>query len=270
MQLTEQQKQFFDTFGYLVFPGLLKDKIETITAEFRAVFDDKGIAHDATKRTCMVPFIDQREKLCALLDDPAIHAIASGLLGDDFNYMGSDGNYYTGDTAWHSDGYHTVGKYMKIAFYLDPVSRESGALRVIPGSHRLEHREWQALNARRAEELWGVGQNQVPSVALESEPGDVVAFNHNLMHSAFGGSNQRRMFTINLSKHAESSEEVEDLKNYIASNARFWIDQMYSDLMVKTANPERIRHLQQVCENEDHLPILAAKARLEMAEPARG
>jgi hypothetical protein len=98
----------------------------------------------------------------------------------------------------------------------------------------------------------------------------MVAFNHNLMHSAFGGSNQRRMFTINLSKHAESSEELEDLKNYIASNARFWIDQMYGDLMVKTANSQRIRHLQQVRENEDLLPALAAKARLEMAEPSKG
>lgn len=270
MELTEQQKQFFDTFGYLIFPGLLKDQIETITSEFRAVFDDKGISHDATKRTCMVPFIDQREKLCALLDNPDIHAIASGLLGEDFNYMGSDGNYYTGDTSWHSDGYHAVGKYMKIAFYLDPVTRETGALRVIPGSHRLEHGAWQALKARNAQDLWGVEQSQVPSVALESQPGDVVAFNHNLMHSAFGGNSQRRMFTINLSRHAESPEEIEDLKSYIAAHARFWIDHVHGDLMVKTADGERMRHLQQVRENEDHLPALAAKARAEMPEPSRG
>ncbi|MEO6907170.1 MAG: hypothetical protein ABI210_04695, partial [Abditibacteriaceae bacterium] len=61
MLITEQQKTFFDTFGYLIFPGLVTDQIETITAEFRAVFDDKNIAHNATKRTCIVPFIDQRE-----------------------------------------------------------------------------------------------------------------------------------------------------------------------------------------------------------------
>ena len=270
MQITEQQKQFFDTFGYLVFPGLLKDQIETIISEFRAVFDDKGIAHDATKRTCMVPFIDQREKLCALLDNPNIRAIASGLLGDDFNYIGSDGNYYTGDTPWHSDGHHTVGLYMKIALYLDPVTRETGALRVIPGSHRLEHREWQALRSGNAQELWGIEQSEVPSVALESQPGDVVAFNHNLMHSAFGGSSQRRMFTMNLSSRAQTPEEVGDLRGFIESNARFWIDHMYSDTMIETADAERMRHLQQVLENEDHLPVLAVKARAEMPEPSRG
>ena len=31
---------------------------------------------------------------CALLDDPRILGIATTLLGDDFNYTGSDGNYY--------------------------------------------------------------------------------------------------------------------------------------------------------------------------------
>ena len=270
MLLTEQQKQFFDTFGYLVFPGLLSDKIDTVISEFRAVFDDKGIAHDATKRTCMVPFIDQREKLCALLDDSRVCGVASGLLGDEFNYVGSDGNYYTGDTGWHSDGYHTVGKYMKIAMYLDPVTRETGALRVIPGSHRLEMGQWQALKAGQSRELWGIEQNEVPSVALESNPGDVVAFNHNLMHSAFGGSSQRRMFTINLCSRVETPEEIADFKNYIGANARFWIDRLHSDLMRDTADAERMRHLQQVIEHEGHLPALTAKARQEMSEPARG
>jgi ectoine hydroxylase-related dioxygenase (phytanoyl-CoA dioxygenase family) len=42
-----------------------------------------------------------------------------------------------------------------------------------------------------------IAQDQVPAVALESQPGDVVAFNHNLMHAAFGGSQRRRMFTMN-------------------------------------------------------------------------
>jgi ectoine hydroxylase-related dioxygenase (phytanoyl-CoA dioxygenase family) len=270
MQLTAQQKQFFDTFGYLIFPGLVKDQIETITSEFRGVFDDRGIQHNATKRTCMVPFIDQRAKLCGLLDNPDIHGIATGLLGDDFNYMGSDGNYYTGDTVWHSDGYHTIGRYMKIAFYLDPVTRETGALRVIPGSHRLEHGEWQALKARESEELWGIEQSQVPSVALESQPGDVVVFNHNLMHSAFGGNSQRRMFTINLCSRAQTPEEVANLRTYVGHHACFLIDHMYGETMLQTATAERMRHLEQIIANEDHLPALTAEARRVKSEAARG
>ncbi|MDQ4087272.1 MAG: hypothetical protein M3177_04555, partial [Pseudomonadota bacterium] len=51
-------------------------------------------------------------------------------IGEGFNYVGGDGNWYTGDTAWHSDGFHHVGRYLKIALYLDPVGRDTGCLRV--------------------------------------------------------------------------------------------------------------------------------------------
>jgi hypothetical protein len=271
MQLTEQHKAFFDTFGYLVLPGLVADDIGWITDEFEAVFRDRGIAHDPTKRSVVVPFIDQRERFCTLLDHPAIHGVAAGLLGDDFNYLGGDGNYYTGDTQWHSDGFHRVGRYLKIALYLDPVGRDTGCLRVIPGSHRIDIAErWDATKARRSEELWGIPQRDVPAVALESQPGDVVAFNHNLMHASFGGSTRRRMFTLNNCAHVQTEEEIEDFENYIAGSARFWIDHVHSDTMRRTASPERMRHLEQVMRHEGHLPALAAKARAEMAESARG
>src|SRR5688572_4431734 len=106
MELSQQQKTFFEAFGYLKFPGVLRQDIDWITREFEAVFTDRGLTHDPSQRTCMVPFVDQREKLCGLLDHPVVKGIASGLLGDDFNYTSSDGNYYTGDTSWHSDGVH--------------------------------------------------------------------------------------------------------------------------------------------------------------------
>ena len=267
--LTTQQKQFFETFGYLVLPGLVADDIGWITSEFEAVFQDRNIEHDPSKRTCIVPFIDQRERLCTLLDHPGINGVASGLLGDDFNYMGGDGNFYTGDTPWHSDGFHTVGKFLKIALYLDPVKRDTGCLRVIPGTHRTED-NWAAKQAIKSQELWGIEQRDVPAQALESQPGDVVAFNHNLMHCAFGGNSRRRMFTLNCCRHMETPEEITNLENYIGGAARFWVDHLYTDAMRNTGPAERMRHLSQVIEHEHVLPPLAAKARLEMSEPARG
>ncbi len=271
MQLSEQQQNFFRTFGYLVMPGLVKDDIDWITAEFEGVFSDRGVVHDPNKRTVIVPFIDQRERFCTLLDHPGIHGLAEGILGQDFNYLGGDGNYYTGDTQWHSDGFHRVGAFLKIALYLDPVTRDTGCLRVIPGSQRVDLKDsWDALKARNAPELWGIAQRDVPTIALESQPGDVVAFNHNLMHASFGGSTRRRMFTLNLSTRAETREEIEDLENFIATGARFWIEQVHSETMRRTASPERMRHLRQPMEHEGHLPALAAKARADMAESARG
>lgn len=271
MVLAPEQIRFFETFGYLVMPGLLAEEIAWITDEFEAAFRDRGIEHDSSMRTCLVPFIDQRERLCTLLDDPRIVGLAAGLVGEAFNYFGGDGNYYIGDTGWHSDGFHRVGQYLKIALYLDPVGRDTGALRVIPGSHRLDlETAWEARQARRSEELWGISQSEVPAVALESRPGDVVAFNHNLMHASFGGSACRRMFTLNLCRRCESPEEIEEMERYIAGEARFWNDHVHSDRMRNTASPDRMRHLRQVIEHEGHLPALVAEAKRRMIEPARG
>lgn len=270
MGLTPEQMRFFDTFGYIVMPGMVRAGIDEIIAEFEAVFVDRNVQHDGTKRTCIVPFMDQREKLCALLDHPGVHGVLASLVGDDFNYIGSDGNYYTGDTRWHSDGDHPVGKYVKAALYLDPVKRDTGALRVMPGSHRIEHFAWGGRESHRCKELWGIEGRDVPALAMESTPGDVVFFDHNLMHAAFGGNSRRRMFTINCCRRVQTPEEIADLRDFISGAARFWNDHTHGEVMKRTASPARRVHLEQVIALEDHLPALAAKARCEMAEPARG
>lgn len=271
MQLSDQQRQFFETFGYLALPGLLADRIAWITEEFEAVWRDRGVVHDGTQRSCIVPFIDQREAFCTLLDDLRIEGLVAGLLGEEFCYLGGDGNFYTGDTGWHSDGFHHVGRYLKVALYLDPVGQDTGCLRVIPGTHRLEAAgNWAAREARQAPELWGIEQREVPCVALETRPGDVVAFNHNLMHASFGGSRRRRMFTLNFCRRCESPAEVAELEQFINAQARFWIDTLHSEVMRRTASHRRMRYLRQVMEHEGRLPELAARARAERAEPSRG
>jgi hypothetical protein len=271
MAITEQQLRFFETFGFLTIPGLLRQEIAWIEDEFEAVWRDRGVVHDGSRRSCIVPFIDQRERLCTVLDLSQIEDLVNGLLGPDANYLGGDGNFYTGDTAWHSDGFHTAGKYLKVAIYVDPVGQGTGCLRVIPGSHRQPpHSDWEARQARRSDELWGIPGNEVPAVPLISRPGDVVAFNHNLMHASFGGSRRRRMFTLNFCAHCRTDEEITDLEAFINAQARFWIDHLHSDVMRATAGPQRMRHLRQVIEHEHGLAPLAEKYRRESAEPSRG
>src|SRR6266536_4152805 len=148
LPLTPHQLAFIDIFGYLVFPGLLSDRIDRIIEEFEATFAGRGgghngMAHDGKARSCILPFIDQTDYLASLLDDPRIDCIFTSLLGDDYQYLGSDGNFYVGDSNWHSDtdwSGKSRGKppriFYKLALYLDPVRAATGALRVIPGSHR--------------------------------------------------------------------------------------------------------------------------------------
>ncbi|MFM1548737.1 MAG: phytanoyl-CoA dioxygenase family protein [Lentisphaeria bacterium] len=275
--LTPEQLEFFDTFGFLALPGALAGSIAEITAAFDEIWATRGDghngkAHDPAQRSCIVPFIDQHERLCALLEEPCIHGLLCSLLGNNFNYMGSDGNYYAGDTVWHSDGWHPVLRYVKIALYLDPLRRDTGCLRVIPGSHKTGDTYSEKLEQiirRKKPLLWGVEGKDLPAIALETDPGDVLVFNHNLKHAAFGGDPRRRMFTINCSQRFPD-DQISELKDYIAHSARFWLDRVYGETMMATANAQRLVHLEQAMANDGHLPALAAKAREEMTEPARG
>lgn len=277
-RLTSEQLAFFDMFGFLAFPGLLADCIDRVTDGFEAVWaanggGHNGKAHDGTARSCSVQFIDQNVYLSTLLDDPRIHDIAASILGDDFNYRGSDGNYYTGDTRWHSDGYGGRGgiRHIKIAFYLDKLDGETGALRVIPGSHRIGEPYADELerSIRNSPELWGVSGRQVPALALDTTPGDILVFNHDLKHAAFGGSQRRRMFTMNCSQRYPDNQ-LQDLRDQMAGGTRFWIERAYGEHMLATASPARMVHLEQSLANDGHLAELSRQRRLEMAEPARG
>ena len=174
--ITDSEMNFFKTFGYLSFPQLMADRIQAIQDAFETVWSERGGGHngkphEGTARSCIVPFIDQSEELSSLLDDPRILAIAKALLGDDFNYMGSDGNFYVGDTGWHSDGGHRLEDpmHIKIAFYLDPLTRDSGALRVIPGSHLFGDNYADGLSQQvgKSQEMWKIHGKDVPAVVLK-------------------------------------------------------------------------------------------------------
>jgi ectoine hydroxylase-related dioxygenase (phytanoyl-CoA dioxygenase family) len=251
MRLTEQHRRFFECFGYLVLPGVMKDDLAWIEDEFESVFLDKNLDHDGTARTMVLNFIASRERLCELLEHPVIDRVLECLLGPGATYIGSDGNYYTGDTQWHADGLHRSGIFMKIAFYLDPVGKSSGALRVIPGSHRPSALDWDAREAAGSAERWGIEGGMVPAIVLDSQPGDMVVFNHNLMHSSWGGSSKRRMFTMNVCQRCSSPEEFAELKEYVSRRPSFW--QGAANLERLLSSPSRKPRLAQVLEMEPSL-----------------
>ena len=274
--ISDQQVRFFEAFGYQVFPGLLADCIDEVIQAFEEVWRQRGKGHngqphDGSGRSCIVPFPDQHPRLCELFDDPRISAVAAALMGDEYNLMPSDGNYYAGDTQWHSDGADTDILHVKFAFYLDPLTRDTGCVRVIPGSHRFGDLFANTLSEdiRKSDELWGIDGAQVPAQAVETQPGDVVVFNHKTKHASFGGDGWRRMFTMNMCQRYPEGR-VQELRDYLNNVARFWVDRAYGPIMMETAGPERMRHLEQVMANDDHIAELSRKAREEMGEPARG
>ena len=70
-------------------------------------------------------------RLCDwVMDDPRLVSICEGLFGDDYSFNGGDGSVYYGDTGWHSDiakglwAAESLVRNAKVAFYLDPLTRE--------------------------------------------------------------------------------------------------------------------------------------------------
>jgi hypothetical protein len=203
--LTPQQIAFFDTFGFLALPQALKDDIGWICEEFEAAWKARpDVVHDGSKRTTFpASFITTRPRLSGLIEHPLVCGLLDDLLGAGWTSYGGDGNFYAGDTGWHSDvgagtwEAKTITPHIKVAFYLDRLTRDTGALRVIPGSHRFGDSYSRLVEERVPSGALGIDGRDVPAHACEIVPGDLVVFDHRLKHAAYGGGTHRRMFTIN-------------------------------------------------------------------------
>jgi hypothetical protein len=278
MRLSEQQLRFFDTFGYLGFPGLFEDEIGAITEVWAEHGGGRHNApHDHKTRSSLQQFIDENEYLSSLLDDPRIDGIAASILGEDYNYAISDGNFYVGDTQWHPDFSHRKVASFKMAFYLDPVGRNSSCLRVIPGSHNLGDQYAQALRevvpndkSSQTAALWGVRGSEVPSVALEIRSGDLIMFNHRTVHASFGGGTRRRMFTLNMEGRYGEADLPALGDDMVRTTGRAMHESAYGEAIVRTASPPRMVHLEQRIANDGHLPELVSRLREERDGPGRG
>jgi hypothetical protein len=267
----QQQRAFFRTFGYLKLQALIVDDLEWIDDEFEAVFRQRGVAHDGQETTSVVPFVDSSARLCALLESDQLEATLMALLGPTANYLGSDGKYYSGDTPWHCDGRHEIGTYLKVAFYLDELGPANGALRVLPGTHRSDTGGFAnaVFDALSRSKLSG---DRIPAVAISSSPGDAIIFNHNLLHSSWGGGPNRRMFTMNFGSRCTTDEERAELMSYIAVHmAPYGMEQTSSDTMRDGASPRRLAHLEQPREYDDFLKAHAVAAPGNMStSPSAG
>jgi hypothetical protein len=261
--LTDQQIRFFQTFGYLHFPSIFSSQeIDEIMHEFELSIQmvGRGNLHDGTRRTMFGGPIEHRAHLCSLLDDTRITGILGGILGKNFNYASGDGNFYTGDTGWHPDGNWGQLFACKLAFYLDPLTIDTGCLRVVPGSHHPNH--WlrsKPINPNDTLPLFSLDPRDLPGQqALETKPGDVVIFNHDLFHAAFGGGQRRRMFTMNCTRPCTTDEDLDTLHRYLSvhsaggSQTRTGAGMFYPTIL-DTADEARMIHLAQCAAVHDEL-----------------
>eukprot|EP01047_Picozoa_sp_COSAG01_P024793 COSAG01_NODE_1545_length_9958_cov_14.982963_2_plen_163_part_00 len=131
------------------------------------------------------------------------------------------------------------------------VTRDSGALRVIPGSHQWGDKFADSLDATfrglGAVDAYGTSQAQIPAVVLESRPGDVCVFIQSCKHASFGGNSRRRMFTINCTERYRGARGIKILRRELEHvHASAHRTDVYEGAMLETATEGRMLHLEQV------------------------
>ena len=129
----------------------------------------------------------------ALVDEFA--GVAQTLTGRVVLPVRAKGTRYYGSTDWHSDSDLDVVSLGVLA-YLEPVTAGTGALRVVPGSHRDD----------RADD---------PAEPIPTEPGDVIVFDEHVTHGSAGGR-ERRQWRVDFVADPVGDEEVAKVHGYYA------------------------------------------------------
>ncbi len=254
--LSKEQLAHFEAFGFLFLPrAFAEEEIAAISQEFDAILERerRGQPFAGTKRQVLYGFYEKSPLLMGLLEDDRIFEASEQLLGPGFSWLVSEGNLFVGDTRWHPDGTRHSFTPLKVTMYLDPLTADTGCLRVIPGSHRLPfHEELKPAPTRErptSYDQFGVSANEVPCVPLESRPGDLIFLNMNLWHAAFGGRPGRRQLSVVFTPQPRTQEHVEVMRrNYehnLAEIERYQLSPpgtIIDDALTKSERP-RVRGL---------------------------
>jgi hypothetical protein len=179
---------YFRTFGFLVLPqffkpDLLADEIDQVMRD--GLISPSNVTHFGKIRFQYVPMMsDTTPASLALLDRTS--AVAATLLGSPVIPTRAKGTRYFADSPWHVDSNLPL-ESIGFAAYLEPNESDSGALRVLPGSHRPQFSQ-----ALRELGVIGMSATALPSWPVATQPGDVIVFDEHLFHSSFGGGVRRQ------------------------------------------------------------------------------
>ena len=221
--LSDNEVRFFNTFGYLILKnGLTTDEVARLQDEYEArveetarvvpLSDDES--RDISGLVPSTPFATE------LFEDDRLAGVGEQLFGEVI-CANAIIHRYVSDSVWHYDagGYDAYG--LKVAIYLDPVRADSGALRVIPGSHlRPYHDDVTAVDpigsrfsraAATPDEHRAAldGIDRVPSVVCDSDEGDLLFFDLRTFHASKGGRIGRRMCSFTYYNYPHQPGEIE-------------------------------------------------------------
>ena len=210
MELTKEQLQQFEAFGFLhlkqLFSHLETAEIAAAASEVWAA--ELGRPPRDSDCLSLPGIVEGHPRLTELLVlDERLYRPLRQLLGDGMIWSGSEGNrgFEEGRTFhhWHADrpGERELGYLrIKVMIYLDPMRREQGAFRVIPGSHQPGFHEMlqpmQKAHVEGSPVFFGIDGADILCYAVETDPGDAVLFSQNLFHAVYEKTGPRRYIAL--------------------------------------------------------------------------
>jgi Phytanoyl-CoA dioxygenase (PhyH) len=194
----DAEVDWFRSFGYLVLrrffqPTQIEELREELVRTMLGVHGDgyyerPAMSGMAGHYTCLLgPWAPRTTEH---VDSRRLVGLAERLVGGNVlpSPCDTQGVLYFGHSGWHNDtGLGVRG--VKFVAYLEPLEADSGALRVLPGSHRATPAALGHLHSL------DIGVFEVPSQVLATQPGDVIVFDPLLWHATSGGRDRHQWTT---------------------------------------------------------------------------
>ena len=224
--LSEQQVNHFETFGFLLLRQLYSaDEMAGLMRELDEVLAAQPGNVMPPSFQSVAPFVEHGTDTIDLPEDDRIYRPMEQLLGNGFVWGGSEGVSgsfnETHDHQWHSDRGGQIDLHyrrIKIMIYLQSMRKDTGALRVIPGSHHSSfHRLLLTLQGQQKQtcpEAYGVEGHDLPCAVLEVDPGDAVVFDHYLFHAVYGKQEKRRYIALRFAAKPVTEAHYEALREH--------------------------------------------------------
>ncbi len=192
--LTESEVAHYRAFGYVLLKDCLDDDhLGRLNRAFEDALESDPRVVDARANGSrdLSCFAHLDDSFGELIEHPSIMAAMRDIDGIEFLYgAGENMAAYVGDTVWHCDYQPPQEAFrpVKTTVYLDPMRAADGALQLIPGTHVPEAA---ATILRAGGEFAEQGgprlrfePSQVPSVAIDTTPRDVLLWENHMWHHA--------------------------------------------------------------------------------------
>jgi hypothetical protein len=119
---------------------------------------------------------------------------------------------YLGSADWHRDSDQPVQSF-GFACYLESLDASTGALRVLPGSHRSQLGDSVAalLDGHLSPPTGPASGSPMPTLpgyAISTDPGDVIVFDEHLFHASAGGGVRRQWRVDYLEDPVDAEGEI--------------------------------------------------------------